>query len=182
MKAVQIEKLEKMTAQKDVFEDLAHMYRVAEMSYRLAKAIGATGEVLKDIYTAAIYHDIGKNLIDRKILHKPGHLNPFEKAVMQTHPELGARIGAAMNLSKQSIRYILEHHENFDGTGYPGGLSGDSITLGGRILKICDVYDALSSDRSYRPAFPQSEVLKIMDREQATFDPQLYAKFKETIT
>lgn len=161
--------------------DTAHMYRVAELAHRLTKADGLYDDVIKNIYSAAIYHDIGKREIDKTILEKEGPLTAHEKAIINTHPILGAKIGKAMNLTRQSIQYILEHHENFDGTGYPRGLKGEDISLGGRIIKICDVYDALTSDRGYRRALPQPIVWRIMEEEKNTFDPYLYKIFREVI-
>lgn len=160
---------------------LSHMYRVAELAYRLARAAGICEDTVKCIYTAGIYHDIGKREIDKSILGKQGPLTPDERALVNTHPVIGAKIGKVMKLSRQSILYILEHHENFDGSGYPKGICGNFISLGGRILKICDVFDALSSDRDYRKAFTMEKAFRIMEMEKHTFDPELYLKFKEVM-
>jgi putative nucleotidyltransferase with HDIG domain len=163
-------------------DDIYHGYRVAELAIKVGKRLDLDMIKLKDIYVAGIFHDIGKSMIDPKVLHKPGKLTNYECMQIKKHVEFGAVLAMQMKLSKDSIRAILAHHESFDGSGYITGSKGKGIPLGGRILKICDVYDALSMDRSYRRAYSKKEVKEKMEKEKHTFDPQIYDIFWEVIT
>jgi putative nucleotidyltransferase with HDIG domain len=161
--------------------ELIHEYRVAMLSVKIAKSTGLGDEIIMDLYTAAIFHDIGKCMIDKQILNKPGPLTVREKEIVKKHVEYGAKIGILMNLSQDSIKYILGHHENYDGSGYPTGAKAENIPIGARIIKICDVYDALRMDRAYRPAFPLIKALGIMENEKHVFDPAFYEIFKVVV-
>lgn len=161
--------------------DIMHGYRVAELGLKIARNINMSNENILNLYTGAIFHDIGKPMIPRKIRNKPGKLNKWEKNIMNSHVKIGAKIGIHMNLNIDSLRSILGHHESYDGSGYPTGSKGENIPLGGRILKICDVYDALRMDRPYRKAYSKEKALEIMEGEKHTFDPKLYEVFKVVI-
>ena len=163
-------------------DDLFHCYKVAQLSLELARKTNISDETLLDnIYTAAIFHDIGKSVISKNILNKPGKLNRFEQRIIRDHPEMGVHICSKLQLNKDILSYIKHHHENYDGSGYPQGLKGKEIPLGARIIKICDVFDALCSDRPYRKGFEGNKVFEIMESEKETFDPGLYYIFKKMI-
>ena len=125
-------------------------------------------------------HDIGKIGIPDAILRKPGKLTPEEYAIMQTHTVLGARMlaGSDSPMLKMAEQIALNHHERWDGRGYPNGLAGYAIPESARIMAIVDVYDALAHDRVYRPALPTEEVLATMQQGEGThFDPLLLTLF-----
>lgn len=161
--------------------DLAHGYRVANMAYRLALKAGSWSSHANDICLAAVYHDLGKCMVPKEILNKRGVLTEAERIRIEKHVDAGWQLCRLMGIPEPLLTYIYGHHENFDGSGYPKGLKGAEIPFGARILKICDVYDALSTSRIYRPAFCKQKAAEIMQEERATFDPQLLAVFWEVI-
>lgn len=157
-----------------------HIRRTGLLSEVLARAASWYGDDLENIRQAAPLHDIGKIGIPDAILRKPGKLSPEEFEVMKTHTRIGADILAGSNVPMlQMAREIaLNHHERWDGKGYPRGLAGKAIPESARIVAIVDVYDALSHDRVYRPAMPEGEVLAIMQQGAGTqFDPLLMTHF-----
>jgi HD-GYP domain-containing protein (c-di-GMP phosphodiesterase class II) len=157
-----------------------HIRRTGLLSEVLARAASWYGDDLETIRQAAPLHDIGKIGIPDTILRKPGKLTPEEFEVMKTHTRIGADILAGSNVPMlQMAREIaLNHHERWDGKGYPRGLAGKAIPESARVVAIVDVYDALSHDRVYRPALPEAEVLAIMQQGSGTqFDPLLMTHF-----
>ena len=157
-----------------------HVKRVAEYSYILAKSYGLSEEEADLLKMASPMHDIGKVAIPDSILLKPGRLTDEERKYMNTHTELG------FEMLKHSNRKILkaaaivsyQHHEKWDGTGYPQGLSGENIHIYGRITAIADVFDALASDRCYKKAWELERVYKLLNEERGKhFDPKLVDAF-----
>jgi putative two-component system response regulator len=121
-------------------------------------------------------HDVGKIAIPDEILRKPGPLAPEERAIMQRHTSIGARLlsGSRSPLVQMAETIARTHHERWDGTGYPARLAGEEIPLGGRICALCDVFDALVSKRPYKPAWPVDRALEEIRRGSGTqFDPNL---------
>ena len=146
----------------------------------LAKAAGWSAAEAEVIRQAAPMHDVGKIGIPDAVLRKPGKLTPEEFEVMKTHTLIGAEMLADSDVPMlQMAREIaLNHHERWDGHGYPHGLAGQEIPESARILAIVDVYDALTHDRVYRPALPEDEVMEIMHEGAGThFDPLLLSYF-----
>jgi putative two-component system response regulator len=128
-------------------------------------------------------HDVGKIGIPDRILLKPGRFTDDERAVMEAHTEMGHGILAGSNVDLLDLAALmaLTHHERIDGTGYPAGLAGDAIPIEGRICAIADVFDALTSDRVYRPAFQIDEAREMMAKERGTqFDAELLDLFFES--
>jgi putative two-component system response regulator len=157
-----------------------HIRRVGLLSEVLARVAGWSLPEAEDIRLAAPMHDIGKIGIRDAILRKPGPLNPEEFRIMQTHTVIGAEILSASDapMLKMAEQIALNHHEHWDGGGYPAGLAGYAISEAARIVAIVDVYDALTHDRVYRPAIPEEKVLAIMQQGAGTqFDPLLLAAF-----
>lgn len=157
-----------------------HIRRTGLLSEVLARAASWFGEDLEILRQAAPLHDIGKIGIPDAILQKPGKLTPEEFEIMKTHTRIGADILAGSNVPMlQMAREIaLNHHERWDGKGYPRGVAGKAIPESARIVSIVDVYDALTHDRVYRPALPENEVLTIMQQGTGTqFDPMLMTLF-----
>ena len=157
-----------------------HIRRTGLLSEVLARASGWFGDDVESLRQAAPMHDIGKIGIPDAILQKPGKLTPDEFAVMKTHTRIGADIlsGSKSPMLQMAREIALNHHERWDGKGYPRGLAGKAIPESARIVAIVDVYDALSHDRVYRPAMPEAEVLTIMQQGAGThFDPLLMTFF-----
>ena len=157
-----------------------HIKRTGLLSESLARAAGWSEADAEIIRLAAPMHDVGKIGIPDAILQKPGKLTPGEFETMKTHTLVGARMleGSQAAILAMARDIALCHHERWDGTGYPQGLSGPAIPEPARILSIVDVYDALSHDRVYRPALSEDKVLNLMARGTGMqFDPVLLAVF-----
>ncbi|THB67366.1 MAG: HD domain-containing protein [Gammaproteobacteria bacterium] len=157
-------------------ETANHITRVAYYAAIIAKKIGWDQEHVDLIFNASPMHDVGKLGIPDEILHKNGPLTAKERQIMETHTIIGANIlKKSPSDYMQAARTIaLYHHEKWDGTGYPMGLSGTDIPLEARIVAIADVYDALSSRRCYKEAFPHPKVMAIINEESGKhFDPEL---------
>jgi putative nucleotidyltransferase with HDIG domain len=130
----------------------------------------------------AFLHDVGKARLPQEIIQKPGGLDNHEWEEMRAHTTVGDQIVAELDFPYDVRPMVRSHHERWDGAGYPDGLSGEDIPLIARILCIADVYDALTTDRSYRSAFSQEEALTIMESEAGKMiDPTLFATFKAVI-
>jgi putative two-component system response regulator len=161
-----------------------HCDRLAKYSVAIAERMGLPQEQRVALRRAGVVHDIGKTAVPEQILVKRGPLTDFEWTVMRQHPVVGERICAPLKSFRQVLPIIRHHHEKLDGTGYPDGLKGDQIPLTARILQITDIYDALTTDRSYRAALPQDVALEIM-REEARrgwWDTALLDEFERFIT
>jgi len=161
-----------------------HVMRMSHYSQILARAAGLSERDAENLLHAAPMHDIGKIGIPDAILRKNGKLEPGEWDVMRSHVEIGARIiGEHPRGVLNTARIVaLTHHEKWDGSGYPNGLRGEEIPLEGRIVAIADVFDALTSERPYKHAWPLEKALALM-REQAGrhFDPALVAVFLQVL-
>ncbi|GBC59874.1 two-component system response regulator [Desulfonema ishimotonii] len=157
-----------------------HVRRISLFSTLIAKATGWSDTRLDDLRLASPMHDIGKIGVPDRILRKPGRLTPSEFEIIKTHAAIGGRIlgNSELPMLKMAREIALCHHEKWDGTGYPGALSGENIPETARIVAIADVFDALSNDRVYRRASPESEVLDIMEQGRGShFDPHLCDRF-----
>jgi len=153
-----------------------HIKRVAEYSLILARLYGLSLEESLLIKNASPMHDIGKVGIPDAILNKPGKFTKEEFEIMKTHAEVGYRMLKHSNRSILKAAAILayEHHERWDGKGYPRGLKGEEIHIYGRITAIADVFDALGSDRVYKKAWPLKKILALFEEERGKqFDPIL---------
>lgn len=153
-----------------------HVKRVAEYSCLLARKYGLDEEDVEMIRLAAPMHDVGKLAIPDGILHKPGRLTDEEMMKIRTHARAGYDMlkNTTRPILKKAAVIALEHHERFDGTGYPLGKKGYEIDLAGRIVAVADVYDALGCDRVYKKAWPEQDILKFFKAEKGKqFDPDL---------
>jgi putative nucleotidyltransferase with HDIG domain len=140
-----------------------HIRRVQQHAMSLAKEIGVRDEhLLKAIEAAALLHDMGKLAVPEYILNKPGKLTETEFAKMKLHAGVGADILSAVDFPYPVVPIVRHHHENWDGSGYPAGLKGTAIPIGARILPVVDCFDALPSDRPYRPRLADDEAMKIV--------------------
>jgi len=161
-----------------------HIVRMSMYTYELGKVVGLPEKECKLLLYASMMHDIGKIGIPDNILLKPGKLIPKEWEIMKTHAYKGAQIlkGSSSEIIKMAEQIALTHHEKWDGSGYPQGLKGEEIPLVGRITAICDVFDALISERPYKQAWPKEMVISEMERGSGIhFDPFLVKAFFEIL-
>lgn len=157
-----------------------HNYRIGRYAQILGREIGLTESHAEMLMHAAMLHDIGKIGVLDAILHKPGTLLPHERQEMRRHVEYGARLldGSRHPLVRLAHSVALNHHENWDGSGYPAGKRGEEIPLEGRIVAVCDVFDALVSDRPYKEAWSSHEAVREIKRLAGVrFDPKVVDAF-----
>jgi HD-GYP domain-containing protein (c-di-GMP phosphodiesterase class II) len=168
-------------ADKDTYT-LEHTRRVAMRAVQVGEELALPVGRLRAMAIGGLLHDIGKLSVPDEILRKPGPLDPDERAVMQRHTTIGAGLlsGSRSSLLQLAETIARTHHERWDGTGYPAGLSGEDIPLAGRICALCDVFDALVSKRPYKPAWRVAAALDEIRRGSGTqFDPHLTRLFLE---
>ena len=166
----------------DLSAELNHGVVVSNLAYAVAVEMGLDEEFCYQMAIAGILHDIGK-------LKLTGYINGQERdpllieelKYVRMHSSLGYEELKDQGYSDIALQSILYHHENYDGSGYPSNLSGDSIPLGARILRVCDVYAALSSDRPYRKAFDVSTVIELMIDEIKNFDMEVFLAFQRVV-
>jgi diguanylate cyclase (GGDEF)-like protein/putative nucleotidyltransferase with HDIG domain len=156
-----------------------HIRRVQVFAVGLANAMGVTDSAqIKAVEAAALLHDMGKLAVPEYILNKPGPLTTAEFEKMKLHASVGADILSAIEFPYPVVPIVRHHHENWDGTGYPDGLRGSDIPIGARILSVVDCFDALTSDRPYRPRLSDSDALRILtERRGRMYDPLVVDTF-----
>lgn len=160
-----------------------HTERVSQYAVFLGERVGLSDRTLETLRIGALIHDLGKIGIDLDILNKPGKLTDDELAQIRLHPALGQQICSPLKALQEVADIIRHHHEKLDGSGYPDGLSGDQISLHARIVSIVDIFDALTTERSYRDALPVEEAMRIMKDEaaQGKLDSFLVAEFESML-
>jgi putative nucleotidyltransferase with HDIG domain len=161
-----------------------HIRRVQTYATGLARHLGVTDkEQISAIEAASLLHDMGKLAVPEYILNKPGPLTASEFEKMKMHASIGADILSAIRFPYPVVPIVRHHHENWNGTGYPDGLSGADIPIGARILSVVDCFDALTSDRPYRPRLTDREALKILAQRRGTmYDPLIVDTFARIYT
>jgi putative nucleotidyltransferase with HDIG domain len=152
-----------------------HSKRVAHYSRLIARSLGLSNRVVERIGVAALLHDVGKiHEVFAPLLRKPGKLTNDERMLMETHPLKSAELVANVSHLRDAVDSVRHHHENWDGTGYPAGLSGEAIPLGARIIMFADTIDAMTTDRPYRAALGPEEVKSELVRWRGSqFDPHI---------
>jgi len=159
-------------------ETVGHAHRVIEMTLRVADRLGIRGESLQHIRRGALLHDIGKMGIPDSILLKPGPLTPAEWEIMRQHPAHAYEMLKTIDYLEPALEIPYCHHEKWNGNGYPRGLKGKNIPISARIFAVVDVWDALTSDRPYRFAWPEHLALEYIQMEAGKhFDPQVVNAF-----
>jgi hypothetical protein len=149
-----------------------HSQRTARLAVELGLRMGLPPDRLRVIARGAYLHDLGKIAIPDEILNKPSALTPEERAIVERHPQLGYELAASAPSLREVLPVILHHHERVDGRGYPDGLVGQSVPLEARVVAVADVWDALTSDRSYRAGWTPAVALAHIDAGRGThFDP-----------
>lgn len=165
--------------EKDAYTQ-GHCERVADLASALARRVGVEDHQIFWFRIGALLHDVGKIVISSEILNKTDRLTPDEWDVMKLHPGAGADILREINFPYDVNAIVRHHHENWDGTGYPDMLAGERIPLWARIVCLADVYDALTSDRSYKAALPHDQAIEVMRRDvRRQFDPALFSLFED---
>lgn len=159
-----------------------HSERVTEYALIIADNIGLHPEQVQMIKYCGVLHDIGKIAISDTILNKSGPLTVSERSQIQRHPGEGAAVLSPLTFLRQGISLVKHHHERFDGTGYPDGLRGERIPMTARILACADAYDAMISDRPYRPRLTKEVALReLRDNSGTQFDPAVTSVFLKTL-
>ena len=155
-----------------------HSTRLAEWVVRVGRKMGLAEADFYPLEVAALLHDIGKIGVPDSILRKDGKLTDEERAKMNKHPEYSWSILRLFAGLEKASLYALHHHENYDGTGYPGGLKGNEIPIGSRIVSVIDAYDAMISNRCYRRGLPHEEAVRRLLASSGTqFDPAVVQSF-----
>jgi putative nucleotidyltransferase with HDIG domain len=155
-----------------------HCARVANYACRIAEAVGFPEADLGWFRMGAYLHDIGKVEVSAEILNKPGRLTDEERALMERHTVIGDEMLSPVEFPWDIRPMVRSHHERWDGTGYPDGIAGESIHYSARILRVADVFDALTTARSYRDPLTPDEAYELMENDEGSFDPELFDVFR----
>lgn len=159
---------------------LGHCERVADLACALATRVGVPRESMFWFRIGAVLHDVGKLVVSSKILNKCAALTMAEWEIMRTHPSAGVALLSDVDFPGDVLPIVRSHHEHWDGSGYPDGSAGEDIPLAARIVCIADVYDALTSERSYQQAYSHLETMEIMRHDVGRrFDPAVFAAFED---
>jgi putative nucleotidyltransferase with HDIG domain len=156
-----------------------HCQRVADYACQIAQEAGLSAHELVWFRMGAFLHDVGKTEVPESILNKPGKLTEEERETMEQHTIIGDAMLSSIEFPWEVRPMVRSHHERWDGRGYPDGLRGKDIPFTARILRIADVFDALTTTRSYRDPLTPSEALRIMETDDGSFDPELFTLFKK---
>jgi diguanylate cyclase (GGDEF)-like protein/PAS domain S-box-containing protein len=158
--------------------ELTHSQRVSDLSVKLSTRLGHDHDRINQVKVVGLLHDIGKIGIDEKILNKTGFLDSDEYIEIKKHPEIGSRILSSVIEFADIAMAVLQHHERWDGAGYPQGLKGEAITIEARIIALADTYDAITSERTYRQRRSKAEALtEILACSGKQFDPHMAQEF-----
>ena len=170
-----------LTEEKDPYQ-VGHAQRVADYATKLAQEVGVGGWDLTYLRIGAFIHDLGNRAVPAEVLSKADALNPDERELMQVHTIMGDSMARQLDFPEQVRPVVRSHHEEWTGGGYPDRLAGEEIPLGARVVAIADVYDALTSPRSFRPSYTKSEALDLMERDAPKmFDPNLFGTFADLV-
>jgi putative nucleotidyltransferase with HDIG domain len=159
-----------------------HSERVTALAMKIGRAMGLPGEELDNLHRGGLLHDLGKIGVPGAILDKPGKLTDQEFAVIKSHPERGASILEPIPAFRAILPIVAQHHEWVNGRGYPRGLAGDEISRGARILAVADVYEALTTDRPYRPGWQPHRAFSYLEEGAGVqFDPAIVRVFQDVL-
>jgi len=158
-----------------------HSHRVARIAKVIAEELNWSDDDIELIDWGGMLHDVGKIGVQDAILNKPGKLDDEEYEAIKLHPSMGAQVVKGISFLEPVVSYILEHHERFDGKGYPQGLAGENISIKGRLLAVADVYDAMTTERPYQKALmPEAALKKIVKNAHSQFDPKIVEAFERS--
>lgn len=177
-----VSELVKQTEMKDAYT-AGHNYRVTVYALKLGEEMGLSSTQLKSIALGGLVHDVGKLHVPDYVLNKPGKLEPDERKLIENHPLDGYNMCRQLGFMLEELAIIRSHHEKWDGTGYPDRLAGEAIPLVARVTAVADVYDALTSSRSYRKAMTHEKAMSIIQEESGThFDPRCVEAWVKVVT
>lgn len=162
-------------------DQVEHAMLVSKLCYSLGKEIGLTEETCRELFEAGQVHDIGKKELAAYIYEESNPLMVEEMRYVRMHPQLGYEILKEREYSDFILETVRHHHENMDGSGYPDNLSGENIPYGARILRVCDVFAALTADRPYRKAFDKETAMELMIDEIKNFDIKIFLAFQRMV-
>lgn len=167
----------------DIAKEIDHGIRVSNLAYHLAKRLELSDGMCHELAVAGLVHDIGKLEMIKYVYSEKGDntLHVEELRYMRTHPALGYVVLNEQDYPQEIATWVLYHHENYDGSGYPANRQGTEIPLGARVLRVCDVYAALTSDRPYRKAFDRDSAIELMIEEVKNFDMKIFLTFLEMV-
>jgi putative nucleotidyltransferase with HDIG domain len=153
---------------------MGHSVRVGQLAMMLGKQLGMEETRLARLEIGGYLHDIGKIGIRDAVLLKPGRLTPEERTIIEEHPQIGLAILEAVDLPKEVVQFVADHHERLDGSGYPRGLRDEDVSIQARIAAVADMYDAITSERPYRDPMSPGEALDLLRSESGRFlDPRV---------
>lgn len=162
-------------------EQLVHGMRVSNYAYLVAKELGMDEDFCYDMAVAGMLHDIGKELVSSRLDEDAEKLIVEEIHYVRLHSQASYEILKKRGYSERIQKTVLYHHENMDGSGYPENLVGEAIPLGARIIRICDVYTALTSDRPYRKSFDRKAAMEMLIEEIKDFDVKIFLAFQRVL-
>ena len=162
-------------------EQLVHGMQVSNLAWSVARRMGLSDDFCHQVAVAGMLHDIGKEEISGQIDENQERLVVEEMHYVRLHAAAGYEILKREGYPEEIQKMVLHHHENMDGSGYPDNLSGEKIPLGARIIRVCDVYAALLSDRPYRKGFDQDTAIQLMIEEIKNFDMNIFLTFQRVI-
>lgn len=162
-------------------EQLVHGMQVSNLAWSVARRMGLSDDFCHQVAVAGMLHDIGKEEISGQIGENQERLVVEEMHYVRLHAAAGYEILKREGYPEEIQKMVLHHHENMDGSGYPDNLSGEKIPLGARIIRVCDVYAALLSDRPYRKGFDQDTAIQLMIEEIKNFDMKIFLTFQRVI-
>ncbi|MCI8596886.1 MAG: HD domain-containing protein [Lachnospiraceae bacterium] len=181
-KAKKNEKDESKIFEEDITSEINHGIRVSNLAYHVAKRLGLYEDQCHELAVAGMVHDIGKLRVSGYLYGRDKDTLAIEEMkYVRMHSRLGYEILMRYDYSDYIVESILHHHENYDGSGYPENLVGDEISLSAKILRVCDVYVALISDRPYRKAFDKKTAIALMIEEVKNFDMRVFLAFQSVI-
>lgn len=162
-------------------EQLIHGMRVSNLAYCVAKELGESERFCHDIAIAGVLHDIGKEVVSENLEDMDAPLIVEEIHYVRLHAQASYEILKKKGYAQEILEMVRHHHENYDGSGYPDNLAGEAIPLGARIIRVCDVYAALTSNRPYRQAFDKKTAIQLMIEEIKDFDIKVFLAFQRMI-
>lgn len=174
--------MENVILKQDFSEAILHGIYVSNMAYEIGRELGLEKEILHELAIAGLLHDIGKLKLAAEDARAEGNNLVIEQLrYVRMHSKLSYEILKDKNYSDFILKAVLYHHENYDGSGYPENLIGEEIPIGARILRICDVFIALTSDRAYRKAFDTKTAISLMVDEVKNFDMKIFLAFLNVV-
>jgi putative nucleotidyltransferase with HDIG domain len=177
-----VKELVSATEKKDTYT-AGHTFRVTMYALNLARELNLNPEELRAIVQGGLVHDVGKINVPDSILNKPGKLLPDERMIIEKHPVFGFNLCKNLGFMKEELSIIRSHHEKWDGSGYPDNLKGNDIPFFARIMAVADVYDALTSERSYRKPWTHRDAMQYLNDNKGThFDPRCVEAWENLCT